>query len=46
LFANLAIQTGISPRELMRLSPRMLWTLQRALEARAQESNRRGRGRR
>ncbi len=32
--ATLAIETGISPRELMRLDDRMLWTLQRALIAR------------
>jgi hypothetical protein len=46
LFANLAIETGISPRELIALSPRMLWTIQRALESRAQESNRARKGRR
>ena len=27
----MAIETGISPRELMDLDDRMLWTLQRAL---------------
>jgi hypothetical protein len=31
--AILACETGISPRELMRLEPRMLWTMQRYLVA-------------
>lgn len=35
--ASLACETGISPRELMELEPRMLWTLNRYLVARAQK---------
>ncbi len=35
--AALAVETGISPRELMNLEPRMLWTIQRYLISRGQE---------
>lgn len=38
--AALAVETGISPRELAELEPRMLWTLQRYLIARGQERRR------
>lgn len=42
--AGLAVETGISPRELMQLEPRMLWTIERYLIARAQaQSGKRGR---
>ncbi len=34
--AALAVETGISPRELMLLEPRMLWTISRYLVARSQ----------
>jgi len=35
--AALAVETGISPRELIELEPRMLWTIQRYLVSRGQE---------
>jgi len=35
MIVTLAVETGISPRELMQLEPRMLWTMQRYLEARS-----------
>ncbi len=41
--AMLACETHISPRELMELDPRMLWTMQRYLVSRAQQSQRKGR---
>lgn len=34
--AALAVETGLSPVELMKLEPRMLWTIERYLIARAQ----------
>jgi hypothetical protein len=36
MIAALAVETGISPRELMALEPRMLWTIERYLVARNQ----------
>jgi hypothetical protein len=39
----LACETHISPRELMELDPRMLWTMQRYLVSRAQRSQGKGR---
>lgn len=39
--AQLACETGISPRELIALEPRMLWTMQRYLVAKANASNKR-----
>lgn len=42
--AALAVETGISPRELMELEPRMLWTMARYIVARSQaQSGKRGR---
>lgn len=35
--AAIACETGISPRELMELEPRMLWTINRYLIGRAQK---------
>jgi len=40
LIAQIAVETGISPNELLALSPRMLFTVQRALEAKAKASQR------
>jgi hypothetical protein len=40
--AQMSVETGISPRELMNLEPRMLWTMQRYLIARSQKSQRKG----
>jgi len=38
------VETGISPRELMQLEPRMLWTMGRYIVARSQaQSGKRGR---
>ena len=34
--AALAVETGISPRELAQLDPRMLWTMERYLIAKFQ----------
>lgn len=34
--AALAVETGISPKELMELEPRMLWTMARYIVARSQ----------
>jgi len=36
----IAVETGISPRELLALEPRMLWTMVRYMVARAQASQR------
>jgi len=33
----LSVETHISPRELMELEPRMLWTMQRYLVSRSQQ---------
>lgn len=42
--AALSVETGISPRELMELEPRMLWTIERYLISRGQsQSGKRGR---
>ena len=45
LIAQIAVETGISPNELLELEPRMLFTLERALIAKgnAQKKARRGR---
>ena len=40
LIAQIAVETGISPNELLALTPRMLFTVQRALEAKAKASQR------
>ena len=37
--AALSVETGISPRELMELEPRMLWTMARYIIARSQAQN-------
>jgi hypothetical protein len=37
LIATIAVETGLSPTELMNLEPRMLWTIQRYMVARAQK---------
>jgi hypothetical protein len=37
--AAIACETGISPRELLELDPRMLWTIERYLISRAQKAN-------
>ena len=34
--AQVAVETGISPRELMELEPRMLWTIHRYLVSKSQ----------
>jgi hypothetical protein len=36
--ASLAVETGISPRELMALEPRMLWTIYRYLVHRSKQT--------
>jgi hypothetical protein len=36
----IAVETGISPRELMALEPRMLWTMVRYMISRAQGQQR------
>jgi hypothetical protein len=38
--AMIAVETGISPRELMALEPRMLWTMVRYMVSRAQAQQR------
>jgi hypothetical protein len=38
--AALAVETGISPRELTELEPRMLWTMGRYVVARSQAMQR------
>lgn len=38
--AALAVETGISPRELLELTPRMLWTLERYLVWKGQAMSR------
>lgn len=43
MIATLAVETGISPRELMLLNPRMLWTIQRYVIAKGQQMSRKGR---
>ena len=42
MIATLAVETGISPRELMALNPRMLWTIQRYIVAKSQKMSRKG----
>jgi len=39
--AQLAVETGISPLDLLQLDERMLWTLQRYLVAKANASQKR-----
>jgi hypothetical protein len=46
LIAQIAVETGISPTELLSLEPRMLFTLQRALVAKANASRKPRKGRR
>jgi len=41
MFAQLAYEYKLSPRELMLLEPRMLWTMQRYLVARVNAQNKR-----
>lgn len=35
--AIIAVETGLSPRELLELSPRMLWTLEKVLTWKASQ---------
>ena len=44
--ALIAVETGLSPRELLELSPRMLWTIERYLVSKYQTQNRKQRRRR
>ena len=46
LIAQIAVETGISPNELASLDPRMLWTIQRALIAKANQSRKPRKGKR
>jgi len=46
MIAQIAVETGISPRELSELHPRMLWTIQRALIAKGNQSRKPRKGRR
>jgi hypothetical protein len=46
LIAQIAVETGISPTELLSLEPRMLFTLQRALVAKGNASRKPRKGRR
>ena len=46
LIAQIAVETGISPNELLALDPRMLFTLERALVAKANQSRTPRKGRR
>jgi len=46
LIAQIAVETGISPTELLALDPRMLFTLERALVAKANQSRKPRKGRR
>jgi len=46
LIAQIAVETGISPNELLALEPRMLFTLERALVAKANQSRKPRKGRR
>jgi hypothetical protein len=46
MIAQLAVETGISPRELASLHPRMLFTLQRAVEAKYKAGQRPGKRKR
>lgn len=41
MLATIACETGISPRELMALDPRMLWTMHRYLTAKYQSKPKR-----
>ena len=41
MIAQLAFEYKISPKELLELEPRMLWTLQRYLVARINQQNKR-----
>lgn len=38
MIANMAVELRMSPREILELSPRMLFTLQRVLEGRARSA--------
>jgi hypothetical protein len=40
MIAQLAVETGISPTELANLNPRMLFTIQRAVEAKYKATQR------
>lgn len=46
LIAQIAVETGISPNELLALDPRMLFTLERALVAKGNQSRKPRKGRR
>jgi hypothetical protein len=46
LIAQIAVETGISPNELASLDPRMLWTIQRALIAKGNQSRKPRKGKR
>jgi len=37
--AIIAVETGISPRELLSLEPRMLWTMMRYMVTRSEKSS-------
>jgi hypothetical protein len=37
MIASLAVESGISPVDLLQLEPRLLWTIQRYLVSRNQE---------
>jgi len=46
LIATIACETGVSPRELIDLEPRMLWTMSRYLVAKNQAQAKANRGKR
>jgi hypothetical protein len=43
MVAQLAVESGIPPKDLLELEPRMLWTIQRYLIAKGQKANQRKR---